>query len=122
MLFDPEDALQRLGNDRALLAMLVGVFLNEKGNYEARLKEAARGGDPLEIADAAHQLKGACMTVGLGQIATRAQALELASRNVQADTHTALQAAVERLLDELRQIDAPLKDWLRTVQQTRGDA
>ncbi len=76
VLFAPDQAAQRLGNDQELLKHLVQIFLEESPNYEGALTEAINHQDNEQLKQAAHKIKGASSTIGATGLSEAAKDLE----------------------------------------------
>src|SRR5262249_1113785 len=72
----PAVALARVGDDRALLKELIGLFLAECPRWLAAIREAIRQGDAAELRRAAHSIKGTVGTFGAPAAFEAAQRLE----------------------------------------------
>ena len=101
-----QEALERLGGDRALLAELAGLFMEEGPRL---LGEAAAGlgaGDAGAVQNAAHQLKGLFAQFCAAQAREAAWELELEARRADLVAARprleALRAQMELVLPELR--------------------
>lgn len=105
---DVEGALERLGGDRALLAELAGLFVDEGPRLLAEAEESLARGDAPALQNAAHQLKGLFAQFCAARAREAAWELELEARR--ADLIAArprLEALREQLslvLPELRQL------------------
>jgi CheY-like chemotaxis protein len=99
--FDPAVALARVGDDRALLKELIGLFLGECPRWLAAIREAIRQGDAGELRRAAHSIKGTVGTFGARAAFEAAQRLEAMGRDGNlagaAEAADALEEAVRRL-------------------------
>lgn len=105
---DVHAALARLGGDRALLAELAGLFVQEGPRLMAEVEDALAGGDLRAAQNAAHQLKGLLAQFCAEQQRVAAWEVELAAR--QADLvlarqkAQALRDALQALLPELESL------------------
>lgn len=77
---DVEGALERLGGDRALLAELAGLFVEEGPRLLSEAEEGLAGGDAQAVQNAAHQLKGLLAQFCAMSAREAAWALELEAR------------------------------------------
>ena len=101
-------ALERLGGDRALLAELAGLFLEEGPRLMAEVEDALERGDAHASQNAAHQLKGLLSQFCAEQPRVAAWEVELASRQADLAAARAKAATLRRLIEalqpELRQL------------------
>ena len=70
---DIEDALKRVGGNKALYKKLLGRFVD--GNYIEAIETALQGGNPEDTAREAHTLKGVSANLSLEKV--RALSIEL---------------------------------------------
>lgn len=77
---DIEGALERLGGDRALLAELAGLFVEEGPRLLSEAEEGLARGDAQAVQNAAHQLKGLLAQFCAMSAREAAWALELEAR------------------------------------------
>ncbi|MGQ9925158.1 MAG: ATP-binding protein, partial [Armatimonadota bacterium] len=77
---DAEGALERLGGDRALLAELAGLFVEEGPRLLSEAEEGLARGDAQAVQNAAHQLKGLLAQFCAMSAREAAWALELEAR------------------------------------------
>jgi CheY-like chemotaxis protein/HPt (histidine-containing phosphotransfer) domain-containing protein len=73
---DIQEALERLGGDRALLAEVLTAFLEDLPEMMAELETAVSQADAERICAAAHALKGAALNIGAGPTCSVSQELE----------------------------------------------
>jgi CheY-like chemotaxis protein len=103
--FDRTAALERCGDDAALLRELIEMFLTESKAWMADLGKAVESGDGAGIRRLAHTIKGAAGTIGA--LAVQDAALELETLGRDGDLSTAkpawarMQGAIERLPNAL---------------------
>jgi len=76
--FDERGALERVDNDRELLAEVVASFLETIDDDLADLDQRLAEGDAAMARRVAHRIKGAFGAVGAGILASRAFAMESA--------------------------------------------
>lgn len=98
-------ALDSLGGDAALLAVLVPEFVRAIEPQTAALESALRDADRIQIGHWAHTLRGSVLTLGATEIGALAGAIEAQAR--EADL-TVLGAAIERLVVQTRHLAAQL--------------
>ncbi|MEJ5367862.1 MAG: PAS domain S-box protein [Bryobacteraceae bacterium] len=105
---DVNGALERLGGDRALLAELAGLFLQEGPRLLAEAEGSLAQGDAPALQNAAHQLKGLLAQFCAAQAREAAWELELEARRADLmaarSRLKALQEQFSLLLPELRQL------------------
>src|SRR5262249_54668247 len=75
--FDPESLWERVDGDRDLLRELVEIFDQEFPGMLARLEASIQQGDAVDMAKAAHKIKGTLLQFSGKSAAAAAQALEL---------------------------------------------
>lgn len=110
-IFNEQDALNRLGNDKQLLAFIVQTYLNEMPAYLDELSLAVSSGEPLTISKAAHRLKGSSATIGLDCLTKMSLNLEMAGKNGEAIEN--LHLKYSELLDHVTEKAKPaLLSWL----------
>jgi HPt (histidine-containing phosphotransfer) domain-containing protein len=98
-------ALDSLGGDAALLAVLVPEFVRAIELQTAALESALRDADRMQVAHWAHTLKGSVLTLGATDIGAQAGAIEAQAR--EAD-FAVLSAAIEQLVVQTRHLAAQL--------------
>ncbi len=79
-VFDRADALARIGDDEALLATLVDLFVADLPNYLDEIDSAWAGKDWPGLTRAAHTLKSVLATFSAHRSEARVRALEAAAR------------------------------------------
>lgn len=99
---DVTGALERLGGDRALLAELAGLFLEEGPRLLGELRRALGHGDAQAARNAAHQLKGLLAQFCAAQAREAAWEVELAAREADLIRARAKLAALDSLMGSLR--------------------
>ncbi len=97
-VFDLDMALRACGGKRDLLARMAAQFLSTQGEEVAHLVRALRTPAAAQALPALHTLKGLAATLGLGQLASRARAIEAGLKSAPAarpaaDWPAALEAA-----------------------------
>jgi PAS domain S-box-containing protein len=95
-VFDPDELLSRLDDDRELAESAISIFLEGVDAGAAELKQAALALDSEAVAMQAHGLKGAALNSGAGVVAKTAFALEIMGRNGTLD-------GAEQLIQDLEQ-------------------
>jgi PAS domain S-box-containing protein len=98
-----------LGDDAAAINSLFGKFRDTAVETEREIENAARTGNLVRVAAAAHKLKGAAQAVGASAVANAAAALEQAGK---AGDRARCQDGLGRLAAELRRALAELKGSL----------
>jgi len=71
---DVEDALKRVGGNKALYKKLLGRFV--EGNYMDAIEKAVQSGDAEDAARQAHTLKGVSANLSLEKVRALSVALE----------------------------------------------
>lgn len=112
MTYNPSEALERIDNDRALLAMLIGVFLKEAPGYCARLQEASDAQNIALLGDVAHNIKGASSAIGFDSARTLAAQLETLCRQTDNAAPVNYQRLSETLIEELKASETPMMAWV----------
>jgi signal transduction histidine kinase/CheY-like chemotaxis protein len=74
--WDPALTLERLEGDQALLAEVIGIFLDEAPRQLESLRRAIRNDDRAAAAETAHSLRGQLGYFGVTEISARARRLE----------------------------------------------
>lgn len=112
MLYDPTEALVRIDNDTALLAMLISVFLKERPNYIERLQTACAQQNLPALGDAAHNVKGASAAIGFDTGRKLAEELEVACRQSGVKTIASFENSTAHLVNVLSNCSEPLNKWV----------
>lgn len=100
--WDRNFALEQAGEDEALLAELLSLFLDSSKGDLAKIMEGIRLQDGGVVADAAHSIKGAAASLGVEGLRAAAGAVESQGRRgilPAAAELTALEAMVQSLAD-----------------------
>lgn len=79
-IFNPDDLLSRMGDDRELAQATIAIFLEGNGTALLELRHAMENQDIDTVAMQAHGLKGAALNSGAGKIAELARQLEFLAR------------------------------------------
>jgi HPt (histidine-containing phosphotransfer) domain-containing protein len=110
MIIDTTEVMDRCGDDRELLAELVGLFLDDVPGLMSDIRQAITEGRASALAHAAHTLKGAVGNFSAQPAFEAARCLEVAGRN--GDLEDApqmliqLEVELERLEPALRSLVA----------------
>ncbi len=104
---DLEDLLTRVAGDRDLACQLANVFLETLPEGLERLRRAQTQGRSRELAQAAHALKGACLSISAKPLGRCLAELEQAARA----RHHSLAA---KLLPRVEELAAQLEEELRS--------
>ncbi len=105
-VLDREEAMRRASGDRALLAELTGIFLEETPQTLSKIELALEARDAKAIERLAHRLKGALLTLAAPAAARAALELENAAGGGPGD---AVREAVDRLRREVSRLEEELK-------------
>ena len=108
---DADDALQRLGQDRAFYRRLLRDFAPAAQGLAQRIAQALEAGRLPDARDAAHQLKSTAVATGARQLATVCAAIERSVRND--DERPALPQRVAALPAILADALAAQQAWLQ---------
>lgn len=98
-------ALDSLGGDAALLAVLVPEFVRAIELQTVTLESALRDADRTQVGHWAHTLRGSVLTLGATEIGALAGAIEAQAREADFEV---LGAAIERLVVQARHLAAQL--------------
>lgn len=113
VVFNKAEAMDRLGNDKELFALLVGTFLRELPVYLSDIVDALETKENRNIEKAAHRLKGAAATVGLESARVTSFELEKSARA--GDEFSSLKKQAENLRLHMQEAGPLLKGWLDTA-------
>lgn len=101
------EALERLGNDEALLQELCRIFIKESPKLLDRLRQAVNNADAEGVERASHSLKGELSYLGAAVLARSARQLEDMGH------YRNLSGSVQAL----RQFEQSFDAFYRTIQQ-----
>ncbi len=93
---DLRDVLERVDGDRALVRELAQLYLDESPRMLAEIRRCVEAGDAHGLESAAHNLKGACASLGAKPMARVAFSLETMGRSAQLSDVVARFADLER--------------------------
>ena len=100
--------LAKLGGDRELLLEIAELFQRDAPAMLDTLRERVRGGEPAEIAKAAHVLKGSAANFGVSPLYSLAREIEHHSQDadpvVIAELMTRLERAAAEFLTALQRL------------------
>ncbi len=96
-----EDLLARLGGDAELLREVAGIFVEDVPKQIARLRHAVAAANAVEIAAAAHGLKGSISNFETAEAFDLAASMEVAARLNHLDDMSADFQRLEERLDGL---------------------
>ena len=99
--WDRAFALEQAGDDEEMLAELLDLLCTSSDDDLAKIKVAMAAGDAKGMGDAAHSIKGAAASLGIEQLATLAQTMEMAGRSGDLDGAIMLVAPLEAMVAEL---------------------
>ncbi len=94
-VFDTESALERVDDDRELLAEIIALFHGQSGRLFEEIQAAVRTGDAPGLERSAHSLKGSASNISALEVQHLALRLETFGREGQWDTSEAEEAASE---------------------------
>jgi CheY-like chemotaxis protein len=100
-LWDRDQARANAGEDPALLAELLSIFVQEAPQLLQRIREAVQKNDAAEVERQAHALKGELGCIGALSVAERARRLEEFGRSGSLQTAAAEVAALTQDLKSL---------------------
>ncbi len=112
MTYNPSEALARIDNDKALLVMLIGVFLKECPSYCERLDQASQQQEVKHLGDVAHNVKGASSAIGFESARSMAAHLEELCRKTENPDPALYRKLTQELIAELTMSEQPLKGWI----------
>lgn len=112
MHYDPSAALARIDKDKALLTLLISVFIKECPKYIDRLQAACDKQDLHALGDAAHNVKGASASIGLDAASGLAEELEVACRQSGVKSIASFEKSTARLVEVLNQCPEFLNNWV----------
>jgi len=104
LIFDREGALNRLGDDEALLEEILGVYFEDTPRQLEALKEAVERGDSAAIRRQAHTLKGSSGNVGAVSMQEVAFQIEKAGETGDLARTASLFETIEKEFDKLLRI------------------
>jgi two-component system cell cycle sensor histidine kinase/response regulator CckA len=118
-VLDREAALARVDGDISFLRELVAVFLQDAALRLSAIRDAIAQGDDVELARAAHSLKGAAASIGAIALSSAALHLERVASDGDVAQMSLASAALEVAFDELRPV---LGEILVAGNHTSGDS
>jgi HPt (histidine-containing phosphotransfer) domain-containing protein len=114
VIFDTEELLVRVDNDRELLRDLLVIFREEFPRILRTLREAVEAQDGNRVATAAHNLKGMLLNLAANQAAITAGRLEQLGRRGEASRYAEVFAVFEGDTGKLLpQLDACMAEVCR---------
>lgn len=78
-IFDPNEALDRIGGDEDLLREMIDIFAHVLNDDMDKLERSIKAGDPESIRKNAHRLKGSIGNFGMNRAYHAAYAVEQGS-------------------------------------------
>jgi CheY-like chemotaxis protein/HPt (histidine-containing phosphotransfer) domain-containing protein len=103
-LLNEEQALERVGGDRAFLDELISIFNRECPKWLAEIDTAIDARDAVRLHRVAHTLKGAAANLGMESARDAALALEVAEPSVDWTRYHAIAANLHTIADELQKV------------------
>jgi HPt (histidine-containing phosphotransfer) domain-containing protein len=110
-VFDLQRSLERLGNDRSLLADMVQFFLEDCPGLLTDIAESIQAGNAEKLQRAAHSLKGLASTFDATGTVNAAKSLEMAG--AQKDLRAA-PAGLQKLRIEADRLQLALSEYQQT--------
>jgi HPt (histidine-containing phosphotransfer) domain-containing protein len=104
-LFDRRLALEQLDGDEELLQELLALFLDEAPKRLAALEAGRRLGEPDQVREAAHALKGMAAQIGAAGLKDQAASIERKAKAGEIDS-----AAIQGLAQTLSKLLASLQE------------
>jgi PAS domain S-box-containing protein len=104
-LFDRRLALEQLDGDEELLQELLALFLDEAPKRLAALEAGRRLGEPDQVREAAHALKGMAAQIGAAGLKDQAASIERKAKAGEIDS-----AAIQSLAQTLSKLLASLQE------------
>ena len=121
-VFDIDSALERVDDDRELLAEILDLFQGQSERLQGEIELAVRAGDGLGLERSAHSLKGSAGNISALEVQHLTLCLETFGRDGQWDA-----AEAERVSSELGRalgrLSAAVKSFIQDehkVEETRG--
>jgi len=114
MNYNPSAALARMDKDKALLTLLISVFITECPKYIAKLQTACDNQNLNALGDAAHNVKGASASIGLDAASSLAEELEVACRQSGVKSIASFEQSTARLIAVLDQCPEFLNNWIKS--------
>ncbi|MEH6578430.1 MAG: response regulator [Amphritea sp.] len=102
-VFDPEDALKRVGDDADTLKEMIELFYEECPKLMAEIHESLAAGDSVALRRAAHTLKGTADIFAAKRTVAAALKLELMARKGTLDEAPEALSALESEVQSLKQ-------------------
>jgi two-component system, sensor histidine kinase and response regulator len=111
--FDPADTLMRVGDDRELLARMVGMFRSESPRMMSAIRKSVDTGDATALARSAHALKGSVGNFGITESFDSATVLEQMGRD---GILAGAAAGYDDLRTKLGRLEQDLSDFVAVTQ------
>ncbi len=108
--FDETEALRRTRGDRALLAELIEIFLEDAPPHLRSAEDALARGDAPALRQAVHTLKGSMTTFGLED---RDDAVHRLERTASDDELTDARELLSELKRDLTKLSREVDEWWR---------
>lgn len=100
--FDPQELLERVDGDEALLREVVAIFLEDTLDILDAMKKGIDTGMPDAVAKAAHTLKGSSANLAASRLRHQAYQLEIQAKTGDLEGAVALYQAVETEFSALK--------------------
>ncbi|MDR9501786.1 MAG: Hpt domain-containing protein [Desulfurivibrionaceae bacterium] len=99
--WDRDFALEQSGDDQELLAELLALLETSSLQEFARMRMAHEEGDAAKMGEAAHSIKGAAASLGVGKLQEVAWEMEEAGRHGDLAVASSLLSPLERTISAL---------------------
>ncbi len=115
--FQEATALERMGGDRDLLAMLASEFLQDARAMVTQMKESLQASDFHALAETVHSMKGAVSLFTMSR--PRRLCLEL-EQSAKAEDHEGANMTLAKFQESLTALCSRLEDYVRENQSCRS--
>lgn len=101
---DLQEALERTGGDRELLAEVAQMCLDDLPGMLGEIRESLSGGDAQALRKAAHKLKGSLVALAANEASQAAQHIEMLGAEGHLDRAADALARLESEIERIRPI------------------